>query len=34
LPLLGAALLLALWPAWRIWRRRERETAARTLAVE
>jgi ABC-type transport system substrate-binding protein len=34
LPLLGAASLLALWPAWRIWRRRERETASRTLAGE
>lgn len=34
LPLLGAGLLAALWPAWRIWRRREQETAARTLAVE
>jgi len=34
LPLLGAAFLLALWPAWRIWRRRERETASRTLAGE
>jgi hypothetical protein len=34
LPALGVAFVLALWPAWRMWRRRERETAARTLASE
>ena len=33
-PLLALGLLLAIVPAWFAWRRRERETAARTLATE
>ena len=32
IPLLAIALLAAIVPAWFAWRRRERETAARTLA--
>jgi ABC-type transport system substrate-binding protein len=34
IPLIALALLAAIVPAWFAWRRRERETAARTLAVE
>ena len=34
IPLLAIALLAGILPAWRAWRRRERETAARTLARE
>jgi HAMP domain-containing protein len=32
IPLLLLALVAAIVPAWFAWRRRERETAARTLA--
>ncbi len=34
IPLIAIGILLALVPAWFAWRRRERETAARTLAAE
>ena len=34
LALIAVALLAAIVPAWFVWRRRERETAARTLAPE
>jgi type II secretory pathway pseudopilin PulG len=32
LPLIVLFLILAVVPAWMTWRRREQETAARTLA--
>ena len=34
IPLLAIGLFAAVVPAWFAWRRRERETAARTLAHE
>ena len=34
IPLIAFFVVLAIVPAWFAWRRRERETAARTLAAE